>query len=775
MISNADLGICIGGLAITVNISMETDSALQEVRSPSHPIAVTLGRISTATSEAYHPSRASATLSLSTSALSKDFVLEILHEDSGKPKALLETHPTLNGQRALMTTLVPRTPMQTSKPEVIFVADQSGSMSGKPTYTLVAALRVFLKSLPVSIKFNICFFGSSHTFLFKKSQEYDRNSLAKALEALEGLGGTMGGTETLSAVKASIQSRDPNENLSVILATDGNIWQQQGLFDYVNASVSQSKKILRVFALGIGGSVASALIEGVAKAGNGFAQFVTNGEKLDKKVVRMLKGALTPDSGSYTMEVQYQRDEDNDDFVLVERVTDSLRVMMIDENDKNDTPNAQLSRELTASVQADPGLRGDITDQIPSISMPKVLQTPQAIPPLYPFSRTTVYILMSPSTSQATPKSVILRGNSLDDPFEMEIPVEVFPHPSETIHQLAAKRAVSELEEGRGWLVHSKDDNGTLIKEKYGDKFKSMVEHEAVRLGVEYQIAGKYTSFVAVESTKDSTNGTNGSLVDNSASTEIGITKAVPRPGDSRLSASNMTPFSNSIRFPAVYRSSPAPSGGHNRTNQAARMSTGGMAPRKQLASKAARKAAPSSPPSPSKKQRISSPEVEGRGVASRTVQRQVAMAAGGDDERALRVRGPHTAGPIPVMSPYSAMQQEEPGRAKSETSTPRNHAAAYSLSPSTRQASAAPPVEQKDLLQELIALQTFEGFWEFDARLLNIVGISSTQHKVPEGLHLRLWATIIAVSFMEKKMSDEEEAWYVFSTLTLLLVEERC
>ena len=82
----------------------------------------------------------------------------------------------------------------------------------------------------------------------------------------------------------------------------------------------------------------------------------------------------------------------------------------------------------------------------------------------------------------------------------MEIPVEVIDQPSETIQHLAAKKAVAELEEGRGWLVHASDDQGTLVKAKYGEKFESIIEREAVRLGVEYQIAGKYTSFVAVES-----------------------------------------------------------------------------------------------------------------------------------------------------------------------------------------------------------------------------------------------------------------------------------
>lgn len=69
-----------GGIAITVDVQMPENSPLQAVRSPSHPIAVALGRTSASESQYPHLSRASATLSLSTSTLDKDFVLEIIQD-----------------------------------------------------------------------------------------------------------------------------------------------------------------------------------------------------------------------------------------------------------------------------------------------------------------------------------------------------------------------------------------------------------------------------------------------------------------------------------------------------------------------------------------------------------------------------------------------------------------------------------------------------------------------------------------------------------------------
>lgn len=321
-----------------------------------------------------------------------------------------------------MTTLVPHIgKTQAEKPEIIIVADQSGSMEGGRTITLVAALRVLLKSLPVGIKFNICAFGSTHEFLWKQSHAYDEKSLTEALKFLDTFDSQYGGTETLRAFEASLRSRDPERDLSVILATDGDIWHQDAFFSFINDEVADSYKTIRVFPLGIGNSVSSGLIEGVARAGGGFASSVGEGEKLDSKIVRMLKGAMTPSSGNYTMEVQYKKDNDEDEYELVERVTDSLRIVMVDDQES--------AGALAASAMVVDGANEDKKPDSSIVVAPKLLQAPQILPPLYPMTRTTVYMLLSPHSSQATPKRVILRNDSPDNHFEVTIPVEVLPTP----------------------------------------------------------------------------------------------------------------------------------------------------------------------------------------------------------------------------------------------------------------------------------------------------------------------------------------------------------
>lgn len=170
------------GISIVVDVNMEEGCSIKKIISPSHPIEVSIGSLSKNTSgEDPSLSKASAVLSQSSCEFENDFVLQVVAKNVGVPQAILETHPTLRNQRALMTTLVPKFNLKPQKPEIIFIADRSGSMDGQIP-TLVSALKVFLKSIPMGCMFNICSFGSSYKFLWKKSQLYDQATLAKAIK-----------------------------------------------------------------------------------------------------------------------------------------------------------------------------------------------------------------------------------------------------------------------------------------------------------------------------------------------------------------------------------------------------------------------------------------------------------------------------------------------------------------------------------------------------------------------------------------------------------------
>lgn len=508
------------GISITVDAEMPDGSAIKSVQSPSHPISVSIGTTSTAsTSEEPSLRKASATLSQGSANLDKDFIIQVVATKMGEPAAFVETHPTIPNQRALMATLVPKFKLPAESPEIVFMCDRSGSMSGNIT-DLVAALNIFLKSLPLGIKFNICSFGSRYSFLWSKSKTYSQDSLDQAVRHVNKFDADYGGTEMYEPFKAAFKQRYKDMNLEVFLLTDGAIWDQERLFKLINEKVAESKGAVRVFSLGVGSGASTALIEGVARAGNGFAQTVDNGEKMDKKVVRMLKGALFPHIDDYSLEIKYEKAEpeaaDDDDFEIVEKVLDSLSIRTLvgdeDEEKKKDEPKQPISL-FDRNVDEDddtemtdaPAAIDAKYDHLPKVATPHYLQTPADIPALYPFNRTTVYVLLSDSAPEKKPKSVLLKGTSKAGPLVLEIPIVNLAEKAETIHQLAARKEVKELEEGRGWLTHAKDSDGKLLKDKYEGRFPDMVEREAVRLGVEFQVGGKWCSFVAVEESSDKT------------------------------------------------------------------------------------------------------------------------------------------------------------------------------------------------------------------------------------------------------------------------------
>ncbi|KAF1951607.1 hypothetical protein CC80DRAFT_597319 [Byssothecium circinans] len=499
-------------IMITVDAEMQEGCFIQKILSPSHPISVLMGNTSVAQNDEPSMLKASATLSRGFAQLDNDFILQIVAKDTGVPKAILETHPTIPNQRALMTTIVPKFALPPEKPEVVFVCDRSGSMGGSNIELARQALLVFLKSLPVGVMFNICSFGSNHSFLWPKSVAYSQATLDEAVNHVSSFSADFGGTEMLEPLKSTIEQRYKDIPLEIMLLTDGAIWDQQVLFNYMNEQISKKKAPIRVFTLGVGQGVSHSLIEGVARAGNGFSQSVGNGEKMDVKVVRMLKGALSPHVDDYTLAVKYAAamtpgsDEDDYDYEIVEKVADSLKVKL-NLNDEQGTPQTKKTISLfnaSADPDQEPPQVHDETGEsryahLPKIHVPNIIQAPQNIPTLFAFNRTTVYLLLSPSAPQATPKSVVLRGTSTHGPLELEFPIQILETPGETIHQLAAKKAIAELEQGRGWLPEVKNEDGKSLKEQYESRFSSMLEREAVRLGVQFQVGGKWCSFVAVE------------------------------------------------------------------------------------------------------------------------------------------------------------------------------------------------------------------------------------------------------------------------------------
>ncbi|CAI6098907.1 unnamed protein product [Clonostachys chloroleuca] len=501
-------GVTERGMSITVDVEMPRGSVIKSIQSPSHPMSVAIGTLSTAPLSEPALSKASASFSQSSVGLDIDVVVDVVATNLAEPAAFLETHPTISHQRALMMTLVPKFNITRIKPEIVFLCDRSGSMRPE-IKNLVAALHIFLRSLPAGVKFNICSFGTKHTFIWERSQGYDQECFEEAKKHIESFEADYGGTNIFDPLEATFEQRYSDMNLEVFVLTDGRINDQDKLFDLIHRWTAKSNQNIRVFSLGVGLNVSSALVEGIARAGNGFAQTVHVSETMDKKVIRMLKGALIPHIKDYSLEIKYGKVDAqyDEDFEIIESVSDSLLVHY-----KNDEEWVEVEGQTVR--ETDPQIpKGDEKPDpspatrsiqpkhtsLPGIPAPDYIQVPSQITQVFPFNRTTTYVLLSNQNQNLEPKSVVLKGSCDQGPLELEIPIAHLSEKSSVIHQMAAGKEIRDLEENRGWLSVARDDGGKLLREKFRPGFSNMAKREAVRLGVLFQVVGKWCSFVAVE------------------------------------------------------------------------------------------------------------------------------------------------------------------------------------------------------------------------------------------------------------------------------------
>jgi hypothetical protein len=719
-----------GAISIVVDVDMDK-SAIRKVQSPSHPIAVSMGAISSEDTQAtFLPSKASTTLTLGTTELAGDFILQLLIDDISKPQALVEKHKDLS-TRAIMATLVPKFNLPTTYPEIVFIADQSGSMQGSKNVALVSALAVLIKSLPLGVRFNICAFGSSYKTLWPKSQAYNEANMKAAIQFVGTFEAAYGGTEILHPVKAAFENMLGDMPLEVMLLTDGEIWGEQTLFDYINTQIVKESTHARVFTLGIGSDVSHTLVEGVARAGNGFAQFVTQGEETDQKVVRMLKGALYPHLTNKTMEVRYDSDRKesqpakDDDFELVEKVDYSLNIKESDETQstssgskaKGQTTVKKFMSFFDVSADLDKPIQPVGTDRyshLPTFDTPRILQAPSEVPSLFPFNRTTIYLILGPDAPQERVSSITLRADSPQGPLELTIEVNETEVIGTTVHQLAARKAIQELEEGRGWLQSAKTTTGSLIRDVHESRFDEIVEREAVRLGETFQVAGKWTSFVAVQP-------------DGSGSIE------------------------NQPAQPAQPLHASAP------------------AVRRQMASRSAKHIPPppmaggAPPPPPSMSPSSGTQLMYQSSMAACHAPMAFHSAPDAPSKKKKKVSAPaFAAAPNPVATLQHLQQQRQTstggkflraGAESSESDDDMGYALFDSDGPPKATPSASP-------LHSLISLQTFVGAWDWNEDLFAVVMYGKTPEFDAAFGSEQLMTTALAVAYMETKLTDRKDVW---------------
>ncbi|KAK8838593.1 von Willebrand factor A domain-containing protein 5A [Tritrichomonas musculus] len=174
--------------------------------------------------------------------------------------------------------------------EFIFVVDCSGSMNGEEIDLAAQCLIFFIKSLPENSYFNVIRFGSEYVPLFEKPVPYTNENAQFAIQLAESLEADLGGT-VLSNPLTYIFSKPlskPGKLRRIYVLTDGCVFDPSE----VTNIVAQHKITTMSNSIGIGYGVDKELVEGIAKEGNGFSDFVLSGDDMRSKVIDQLSKSL---------------------------------------------------------------------------------------------------------------------------------------------------------------------------------------------------------------------------------------------------------------------------------------------------------------------------------------------------------------------------------------------------------------------------------------------------------------------------------------------------
>jgi secreted protein with Ig-like and vWFA domain len=172
------------------------------------------------------------------------------------------------------------------------------------------ALLLFVQSLPYGCKFNICSYGSDHSFMFKNSVLYDDNSLEYATKEIMTFQADYGGTEIYLPLETIFKNATPKTQVHVYLLTDGAVSNNDAIIKLVKQNCRADNQI-RLHTFGIGSGADERLIKGCAFAGMGNFSFINHDSEIERKVIE----SLSKTQLEYLLVTEAQILDENDEVI----------------------------------------------------------------------------------------------------------------------------------------------------------------------------------------------------------------------------------------------------------------------------------------------------------------------------------------------------------------------------------------------------------------------------------------------------------------------------
>lgn len=334
--------------------------------------------------------------------------------------------------------------------EMIFVIDQTGSQSGWPIEKSKETMRYCLKRLHRNDTFQILGFNTDVFPCFDKPVSATPENIALAWKFIAPLQGA-GGTDILKSVEYALKMPDDPARLRIIsYMTDGFIGNDMQVIDFIQKNRGRA----RMFPFGIGNSVNRFLIDEMARAGGGAAEYLTLG--LDKGQLDSLwnsENAADPEAIKELRKIEKKgkaRRADNAATRFYRRIENPL--LLAPRIDWNGLPVEAIY--------------------------------PQTVPDVFSVSPIIVKGRYTRAAEGDITVAGVLRGRAWSQKVHVVFPASSTR--SDALPSLWARARIADLQ-SRDWLGAQSGNPDATIKE------------QIVQTALDYDLMSQWTSFVAVE------------------------------------------------------------------------------------------------------------------------------------------------------------------------------------------------------------------------------------------------------------------------------------
>ncbi len=270
------------GHDISVSVQLDAGVPVHKLSTPSHTIS----------NKKHSTSRRTVVLDPTDSIPNKDFILHY-HVAGKRPElAVLAQNDPENGGH-FMLLVQPKADFRLKEitpKEMVFVVDNSGSMSGQPMAACKRLIRKALKEMNPDDTFQILRFSERASGMSPAPIANTPANVERGLQYINRMRG-MGGTNMIEGIKAALDIPENSDRMRVVwFLTDGYI----GNDDQILAAIRQKIGNARLFALGVGSSPNTYLLNNMAWNGRGAVDYIRPNQKAQGFVDRFYNRISSP-------------------------------------------------------------------------------------------------------------------------------------------------------------------------------------------------------------------------------------------------------------------------------------------------------------------------------------------------------------------------------------------------------------------------------------------------------------------------------------------------